>query len=41
MTRGPAASDTLTSREIVATVLFAITAPRACVYPVIILDHMR
>lgn len=30
----------LTNREVVETVLFAITAPRACTYPVIILDNM-
>jgi NAD(P)-dependent dehydrogenase (short-subunit alcohol dehydrogenase family) len=38
--RGPAVSGKLTNREIVATVLFVITAPRACAYPVIILDNM-
>jgi NAD(P)-dependent dehydrogenase (short-subunit alcohol dehydrogenase family) len=43
---GPAWSDVhaprakLTNREVVETVLFAITAPRACTYPVIILDNM-
>lgn len=30
----------LTNREVVETVLFAINAPRACTYPVIILDNM-
>lgn len=30
----------LTNREVVETVLFAIAAPRACTYPVIILDNM-
>jgi short-subunit dehydrogenase len=30
----------LTNREVVETVLFALTAPRACTYPVIILDNM-
>ncbi|HEV8390150.1 MAG TPA: SDR family NAD(P)-dependent oxidoreductase [Dongiaceae bacterium] len=30
----------LSNREVVGTVLFAITAPRACAYPVIILDHL-
>lgn len=30
----------LTNREVVETALFAITAPRACTYPVIILDNM-
>ena len=41
---GPAWYDgqrsTLTSRDIVETILFAITAPRARAYPVIILDAM-
>lgn len=37
----PAASGKLTNREVVATVLFAIAAPRACAYPVIVLDNMR
>jgi NAD(P)-dependent dehydrogenase (short-subunit alcohol dehydrogenase family) len=36
-----AASGRLTSRDVVATVLFAIAAPRACAYPVIVLDNMR
>jgi NAD(P)-dependent dehydrogenase (short-subunit alcohol dehydrogenase family) len=39
--RDPAAGRTLINREIVATVLFAITAPRPCAYPVIILDAMK
>jgi short-subunit dehydrogenase len=30
----------LTNREVVETVLFALTAPRVCTYPVIILDNM-
>lgn len=34
------ASQRLTSREIVETVFFVIAAPRACSYPVIILDSM-
>jgi NAD(P)-dependent dehydrogenase (short-subunit alcohol dehydrogenase family) len=34
------ASSRLTNREVVETILFAISAPRACAYPVIILDHM-
>ena len=37
-TRAPRAQ--LTNREVVETVLFALTAPRACTYPVIILDNM-
>lgn len=37
-TRGPRAR--LTNREVVETVLFAVAAPRACTYPVIILDNM-
>lgn len=35
-----AARAKLTNREVVETVLFAIAAPRACTYPVIILDNM-
>jgi NAD(P)-dependent dehydrogenase (short-subunit alcohol dehydrogenase family) len=35
-----AAKGNLTNHEVVATVLFAITAPRICAYPVIILDNM-
>jgi len=38
--RQPAARDRLTNREVVAAVLFAITAPRVCTYPVIVLDNM-
>lgn len=38
--RGAAARGKLTNREVVETVLFALTAPRACTYPVIILDNM-
>lgn len=34
------AHSKLTNREIVETLLFAIAAPRACTYPVIILDNM-
>jgi NAD(P)-dependent dehydrogenase (short-subunit alcohol dehydrogenase family) len=30
----------LTNRDVVETVLFALTAPRACTYPGIILDNM-
>jgi NAD(P)-dependent dehydrogenase (short-subunit alcohol dehydrogenase family) len=37
----PASSGRLTNRDVVATVLFAIAAPRACAYPVIVLDNMR
>ena len=38
--RDPAAGARLTNREVVATVMFAITAPRVCAYPVIVLDNM-
>ena len=38
--REPAAHGRLTSREVVEAVLFAITAPRVCSYPVIVLDNM-
>jgi short-subunit dehydrogenase len=31
----------ISNREVVDTILFAITAPRACVYPVIMMDNMR
>lgn len=31
----------LSNREVVDTALFAISAPRACAYPVIIMDNMR
>lgn len=40
---GPRWTDTrgkLTNREVVETVLFALKSPRACTYPVIILDNM-
>ncbi|HWA50706.1 MAG TPA: SDR family NAD(P)-dependent oxidoreductase [Dongiaceae bacterium] len=37
-TRAPRAK--LSNREVVETILFALTAPRACTYPVIILDNM-
>jgi NAD(P)-dependent dehydrogenase (short-subunit alcohol dehydrogenase family) len=35
-----AARGKLTNRQVVETVLFALGAPRACTYPVIILDNM-
>jgi len=35
-----AARAKLSNREVVETVLFAISAPRACAYPIIILDNM-
>jgi len=38
--RDPAAGAKLTNREVVAAVMFAITAPRVCAYPVIVLDNM-
>jgi NAD(P)-dependent dehydrogenase (short-subunit alcohol dehydrogenase family) len=38
--RDPATGAKLTNREVVAAVMFAITAPRVCAYPVIILDNM-
>lgn len=38
--REPAAKSNLTNREVVATVLFAITAPRSAAFPIIILDNM-
>jgi short-subunit dehydrogenase len=31
----------LSNREVVDTILFAITAPRACAYPAIIMDNLR
>lgn len=37
---GSAATGQLTNREVVETVLFVLAAPRACTYPVIILDNM-
>jgi NAD(P)-dependent dehydrogenase (short-subunit alcohol dehydrogenase family) len=39
--RDPAAGENLSAREVVAAVMFAITAPRACAYPMIVLDNMR
>jgi short-subunit dehydrogenase len=36
----PAGETRLTNREIVSTVLFTISAPRACSYPVIIVEGM-
>jgi NAD(P)-dependent dehydrogenase (short-subunit alcohol dehydrogenase family) len=38
--RDPATGAKLTNREVVAAVMFAITAPRVCAYPVIVLDNM-
>lgn len=38
--REPAARGRLTNREVVEAVVFAITAPRVCSYPVIVLDNM-
>jgi NAD(P)-dependent dehydrogenase (short-subunit alcohol dehydrogenase family) len=38
--RQPGAHGRLTNREVVGAVLFAITAPRVCAYPVIVLDNM-
>jgi hypothetical protein len=38
--RDPAAGEKLTNREVIAAVLFAITAPRVCAYPTIVLDNM-
>ncbi|MGH6879494.1 SDR family NAD(P)-dependent oxidoreductase [Hypericibacter sp.] len=38
---GAPARSKLTNHEVVATVLFAISAPRCCAYPVIIMDNMR
>ena len=31
----------LSNREVVDTILFALTAPRTCAYPVIMMDHLR
>ena len=31
----------ISNREVVDTILFAVTAPRVCVYPVIMMDNMR
>ncbi len=39
-TQRSAAKGQLTNRDVVETVLFALAAPRACAYPVIILDNM-
>jgi NAD(P)-dependent dehydrogenase (short-subunit alcohol dehydrogenase family) len=39
--RDPAAGENFSARQVVDTVLFAITAPRACAYPMIVLDNMR
>lgn len=39
--RNPAAGDSLTNREVVAAVFFAIAAPRVCAFPTIVLDNMR
>lgn len=39
--RDPATGARLTNREVVAAVMFAITAPRVCAYPAIVLDNMR
>jgi NAD(P)-dependent dehydrogenase (short-subunit alcohol dehydrogenase family) len=39
--RDAAAGEALGNRDVVATILFAITAPRACAYPMIVLDNMR
>jgi hypothetical protein len=38
--RDPGAGAKLTNREVVAAVMFAITAPRVCTYPVIVLGNM-
>jgi len=38
--RDPGTGAKLTNRELVAAVMFAITAPRVCTYPVIILGNM-
>jgi NAD(P)-dependent dehydrogenase (short-subunit alcohol dehydrogenase family) len=37
---GNPSSSRITNREVVETVLFALSAPRACAYPVIFLDNM-
>jgi hypothetical protein len=31
----------ISNREVVDTILFAATAPRACAYPVIMMDNLR
>ena len=38
--RDPAAGAKLTNREVAAAVIFAVTAPRVCAYPHIVLDNM-
>lgn len=38
--RGPSSRKALTNREVVAAVMFAITAPRVCAYSEIILENM-
>jgi NAD(P)-dependent dehydrogenase (short-subunit alcohol dehydrogenase family) len=38
--RDPSTGRTLTNREVVAAVMFAITAPRVCAIPAIVLDNM-
>jgi NAD(P)-dependent dehydrogenase (short-subunit alcohol dehydrogenase family) len=38
--RDPATGAKLTNREVVAAVMFAITAPRVCAYPLIVVDNM-
>ncbi len=38
--RDPAAGERLTNRDVVATVLFVLTAPRVCAYPTIVLENM-
>jgi len=38
--RDPAAGARLTNREVVAAILFTITAPRVCAYPLIVLGNM-
>jgi NAD(P)-dependent dehydrogenase (short-subunit alcohol dehydrogenase family) len=38
--RDPAAGAKLTNREVAAAVMFAVTAPRVCAYPHIVLDNM-
>ena len=38
--RNPAPAARMTNREIVAAIMFAITAPRICAAPLIVLDNM-
>jgi NAD(P)-dependent dehydrogenase (short-subunit alcohol dehydrogenase family) len=38
--RGPSDRRLLTNREVVAAVLFAVTAPRVCAYASIVLENM-